>query len=174
MNNIREKRGKKMTDQKVIEIVTAQEEALVFDHFTNADAWDLGCALVEEAKATGAAPAIQIKLMSGYTVFQYGFDGTCLNHEHWLIRKERTARLHNASTMKVGYLLSAAGAKMEDWYMDSMEYSTCPGAFPINVKGVGVVGFILVSGISILADHDMIIGALIKYLGVEGVERIQD
>ncbi len=42
-----------MTDQKVIEIVTAQEEALVFDHFTNADAWDLGCALVEEAKETG-------------------------------------------------------------------------------------------------------------------------
>ena len=163
-----------MTDQQVLDIVSAQEAALQFNHFTNTDAWDLGNALVNEAKECGFEPAISIRLMSGYTVFQYGFNNTGLNHEAWMVRKERTAKLHMASSMKVDALVKLNGIKLEDWYMDSMEYSTCPGAFPIVVKGVGMVGTIIVSGISILSDHDMIIGALCKYLNVEGVERIQD
>ncbi len=163
-----------MTDQQILDIIIKQEEVLQFDHFTNADAWEVGNAIVNEAKEGGFAPAIQIKLNSGYTVFKYGFDGTGLNHDHWLIRKERVAKLHMASTMKVDYLLKTCGAKMEDWYMDPMEYSTCPGAFPINVKGVGMIGLIMVSGISVLTDHDLIIGALMKYLGVTDLERVQD
>ncbi len=163
-----------MTDTQVLDILNAQEEALVFDHFTNSDAWDLGNILVDEARKGGFQPAIIIRLMSGYTVFQYGFDNTGLNHEHWLVRKERVAKLHMASSMKVDYLLKTTGSAMTDWFMDPMEYSTCGGAFPIKVKGVGMVGTILVSGISVLTDHDLIIGALMKYLGVDRLERIQD
>ena len=163
-----------MTDQQILDIITKQEEVLVFDHFTNEDAWEVGNALVNEAKAGGFAPAIEIKLNSGYTVFKYGFPGTGLNHDHWLTRKEKVAKLHMASTMKVDYLLKTSGAAMTDWYMDPMEYSTCPGAFPINVKGVGMIGLIMVSGISILTDHDLIIGALMKYLGITDLERVQD
>lgn len=163
-----------MTDQQILDIIVKQEEVLQFDHFTNEDALAVGNAIINEAKEGGFAPAIEIKYNNGYTVFKYGFDGTGPNNDHWLTRKEKVAQLHMCSTMKVDYLLKTSGAAMTDWYMDPMEYSTCPGAFPIHVKGAGMIGLIMVSGISVLTDHDLIIGALMKYLGVTDLERVQD
>ena len=67
-----------------------QEEILQFSSFTNADAWELGNLIVAEAAKRGAAVLVRIRLNNGYTVFQYGMDGTNLYHEQWLTRKENT------------------------------------------------------------------------------------
>ena len=55
-----------------------QEEILQFSHFTNADAWTLGNMLVAEAQRRGASVMISIRLNNGFTVCQYGFDGSNL------------------------------------------------------------------------------------------------
>ena len=50
-----------------------------------------GNLIVAEAAKRGAAVLVRIRLNNGYTVFQYGMDGTNLYHgkHQWLTRKER-------------------------------------------------------------------------------------
>ena len=76
-----------MTIDEVISVLEMQEEILQFSHFTNADAWTLGNMLVAEAQRRGASVMISIRLNNGFTVFQYGFDGTNLYNENWISRK---------------------------------------------------------------------------------------
>ncbi|MFI3238166.1 MAG: heme-binding protein [Lachnospiraceae bacterium] len=161
-----------MNDLEILGVVEKQEEAFVFEQFTHEDAWKLGNIIVEVARRRKFSPAISIRLMSGYTVFQYGFDNTGLDHENWMLRKLASCEVKMMSTMRLDYILKTCELDMRDaWFMDPMEYSTCPGAFPIKVKGVGMIGTILVSGISVLTDHDLIAEALNEYFGTE-VERI--
>ena len=42
-------------------------------------------------------------------------------------------------------------------------YYACGGAFPIKVDGVGIIGTIIVSGIAVITDHEIIIDCLEKY-----------
>ena len=78
-----------MTIEELSSVLQMQEEILQFSSFTNADAWELGNLIVAEAAKRGAAVLVRIRLNNGYTVFQYGMDGTNLYHEQWLTRKEK-------------------------------------------------------------------------------------
>ena len=70
-----------MTIEELSSVLQMQEEILQFSSFTNADAWELGNLIVAEAAKRGAAVLVRIRLNNGYTVFQYGMDGTNLYHE---------------------------------------------------------------------------------------------
>ena len=72
-----------MTIEELSSVLQMQEEILQFSSFTNADAWELGNLIVAEAAKRGAAVLVRIRLNNGYTVFQYGMDGTNLYHEQW-------------------------------------------------------------------------------------------
>ncbi len=152
-----------MTDQEILRIATAQEELFQFEHFHSEDAWKLGNILVEIAKEKGFAPALSIRLNNGFTLFQFGFDNTGLDHENWMQRKLNTTKVKQFSTLKAMYLLKTMNITLADWFMEEATYSTCPGAFPIKIKGTGMIGTILVSGISVEDDHNLIIEALMKY-----------
>ena len=65
-----------MTIEELSSVLQMQEEILQFSSFTNADAWELGNLIVAEAAKRGAAVLVRIRLNNGYTVFQYGMDGT--------------------------------------------------------------------------------------------------
>ena len=159
---------------EILEILKQQEEVLKFKHFTNADAWELGSIIVEEARKNNFPAAISIKLNNGYTVFQYGFDGTGLDHKNWMERKENTVKVKAMSSMRAYATLKVQNITLADWFLDPMEYSICGGAFPINVEGVGIIGTIIVSGISGAMDHDLIIEGLCQYLKVDYLKRIKE
>ena len=92
-----------MTIDEVISVLEMQEEILQFSHFTNADAWTLGNMLVAEAQRRGASVMISIRLNNGFTVFQYGFDGTNLYNENWISRKQKTVMVTEKSKPSSGY-----------------------------------------------------------------------
>lgn len=164
-----------MDVEKILEILEEQENYFHFNKFDSDDVWKLGCCLIEEAKERKFSPAFSIRLNNGYTIFQYGFHGTGLDHANWMDRKERMTKTKQMSSLRCAYLLKKAGSKMEEaWFMDSMEYSDCGGAFPIYVDGVGMIGSILASGISVLNDHDVIIGGLCRFFGKCNIKRIYD
>lgn len=159
----------------MLNIVEQQEDRLVFEHFDNKDAWDIGNQIVQEAKKRELNPAISIRLNNGFIVFQYGFNNTGLDHENWMKRKENTAKTKGFSSLKADLILKTSGLDLEkDWFMDPMEYSTCGGAFPIRVKGVGIIGFIIVSGISYLMDHELIIEGLRSYFNMNDLPKVTD
>lgn len=100
-----------MTIEELSSVLQMQEEILQFSSFTNADAWELGNLIVAEAAKRGAAVLVRIRLNNGYTVFQYGMDGTNLYHEQWLTRKENTVRPYRKKQSADVYGSEGAGRK---------------------------------------------------------------
>jgi uncharacterized protein (UPF0303 family) len=48
--------------------------------------------------------------------------------------------------------------------LDPDQYAAHGGAFPVIVKGVGVVGTVAVSGLPQAEDHDLLVGVLREFL----------
>ncbi|MDD3339245.1 MAG: heme-binding protein [Lachnospiraceae bacterium] len=162
-----------MTVEEVLKILEMQEEVLQFSHFTHADAWAVGNAIVAEASRRDLAVAVSIRLNNGSTVFQYEFDGTGLDNEHWMQRKMNTVKYKEMSSLRAYTELQVSGETLDDWAMDPREFAICGGGFPIRVEEVGVIGVILVSGLEHVADHDLIIKCISKYLHVDEIPRIR-
>lgn len=164
---------KERTIEEVLHVLEMQEEILQFRHFTNADAWELGSLMVSEAKIKGLPIAISIRLNSGFTVFQYGFDGTNYDNECWMQRKANTVKRMEISSLRLFTDLKQSGKTMEERFLDEAEYACCGGGFPLRIEEAGVIGVILVSGLNHVADHDFIIKCLGKYLHMDEVPRIK-
>ena len=162
-----------MTIEELSSVLQMQEEILQFSSFTNADAWELGNLIVAEAAKRGAAVLVRIRLNNGYTVFQYGMDGTTLYNEQWLIRKENTVRVTEQSSLRFYMDLRQSQENMEERFLDPREYAACGGGFPIRVEEVGVIGTIAVSGLDHVSDHDLLVKCISKYLHVAEVPRIR-
>lgn len=152
-----------MMYDEILSVLQEQEDSFIFKHFTNEDAWDVGNIIVNEFKKQGFSAAVSIRLNNGYTVFQYGTDGTGIDHANWITRKENTVKVKAMSSMRAYATLKANNITLADWFLDPMEFSTCGGAFPIKVEGVGIIGTIIVSGIAVITDHEIIIECLEKY-----------
>ncbi len=165
---------KEKTLEEVMKILELQEEILQFTHFTHADAWELGNMIVQEAKKREQNVAVSIRLNSGLIVFQYLFDGKTQMNEDWLQRKFHTVRDTESSSLFLYTKLAKTERTMQDVYMDEKIYANSGGGFPIRVEEVGVIGAVIVSGLNHVADHDLVIKCLSKYLHTDEVPRIKD
>ena len=162
-----------MTVEELVKVLEMQEEILQFSSFTNSDAWELGNMVIQEAKRLGLTVAVRIRLNNGYTVFQYGMDGTNLLNEQWMTRKENTVKTLEESSLRFCMNLRANQESLEDHFLDPREYAACGGGFPIRVEEVGVIGTIVVSGLDHVSDHDLLVKCISKYLHVAEVPRIR-
>ena len=162
-----------MTVEELVKVLEMQEEILQFSSFTNADAWELGNIVIQEAKRLGRTIAVRIRLNNGYTVFQYGMDGTNLLNEQWMTRKENTVKTLEESSLRFCMNLRANQESLEDHFLDPRDYAACGGGFPIRVEEVGGIGTIVVSGLDHVSDHDLLVKCISKYLHVAEVPRIR-
>ena len=165
---------KEKTLEEVMKILELQEEILQFTHFTNADAWDLGNIIVAEAKKRELSVAVSIRLNNGLVVFQHMFDGKTLMNEDWIKRKFNTVRDTESSSLFLYTKLEKTQRTMQEVHMDEHIYANSGGGFPIRIEEVGVIGAIVVSGLNHVADHDLVIKCLSKYLHTDEVPRIKD
>lgn len=165
---------KEKTIEEVLKILEMQEEILQFNHFNNQDALELGSLIVREAKQRNLSIAVSIRLNNGYTVFQYGFDGTNYHNEMWMTRKFNTVRTTEKSSLRVYTQLQQDEQTMADLFLDEREYACCGGGFPIRIEEVGVIGCVIISGLNHVADHDFVIKCLSKYLHADEVPRIKE
>ena len=51
-----------MTVEELVKVLEMQEEILQFSSFTNADAWELGNMVIQEAKRLGLTVAVRTKI----------------------------------------------------------------------------------------------------------------
>ena len=84
-----------MNDQyeAIARMTMEQEQTLRCSHFSNEDAWNLGCCLVERIREQGIALAVCIRRLNGHVLFQYAGEGTSQNNENWMRRKFNTVAL---------------------------------------------------------------------------------
>jgi uncharacterized protein (UPF0303 family) len=141
------------------EELLAQEEELQFSSFTNDDAWALGRMLVEAA--AGLPVAIDIS-RGEQRLFHAALEGSAADNHAWIERKNRVVRRFGHSSFYMG--VSSEGEFNARYLLDESEFAAHGGAFPVIVRGVGVVGTVTVSGLPQEEDHRLVVSVLRAFL----------
>ncbi|MYT71518.1 MULTISPECIES: heme-degrading domain-containing protein [unclassified Streptomyces] len=141
-----------------------QESRLVLDSFGHDDAWRLGNLLVELARERQAPVAIDIT-RSGQQLFHAALPGSTPDNDAWIARKRRVVERYQVSSLLVGTRFRAKGTTFEDSSrLDLDTYAAHGGAFPLTVRGAGVVGTVVVSGLPQVEDHALVVEALSRFI----------
>ncbi len=148
-----------------LELLTHQEQVLVFDRFDEGTAWEIGSALVGVAQAQKAPVVVNIRTPDR-TLFHAALAGAKPANDSWARRKSNLVLREHESSLRFGQALKAKGKTLADHGIEFADYADHGGSFPVRVKGVGVIGAITVSGLASVDDHAMIVGVLAKFLGV--------
>ena len=144
--------------------LTADEDRLVLDRFDEDDAWRLGSLLVERARTAGLPVAIAIR-RNGQRLFHAALPGSAADNDDWLQRKMDVVDRYNASSYLVGTRFAAAGGDFDvDARRDPRAFAAHGGAFPLRVRGVGVIGSVAVSGLPQAEDHALVVDVLTEFL----------
>jgi uncharacterized protein (UPF0303 family) len=145
--------------------LVGEEEELQFSSFTNDDAWALGCALVDAARARSAPVAIDVS-RNGHQLFHAALPGAAPDNDDWIERKVRVVQRYGHSSLAVGQLWRERGTTFEDAVqVDHRRYAAHGGAFPVSVRSVGAVGAVAVSGLPQVDDHRLVVSAIRDLLG---------
>lgn len=154
--------------EETIARVEEDERRLQFLTFSDEDAFTLGTQMRTLALARGHAITIDIA-RGEQRLFHTALPGTSAHNGKWIERKKRTVREWGCSSYAVGLrfpLLDAPySLEMAPW-MDPRSYSGSGGGFPIVVVGAGLVGTVAISGLRHDLDHDFIVDALERFLGL--------
>ena len=152
-----------MTDEasaELLEELLAQEEELVFDRFTDEDAWELGSWMVTQARGRRLPVAVDI-VRHGHRLFHFSFDGASPDNEQWIRRKAALVDRTGHSSFYVGRLLASQGRTIEEAkLLPESEFAPHGGCFPLKIRNVGPVGHVAVSGLPQADDHAFVVEAL--------------
>lgn len=125
---------------------------------------EVGLALVQAAREQGKAVTVDIT-RGGQQLFHFAMAGTSLDNGEWVKRKNRVVNRFGHSSYYMGISLKSAGKTIEEKYLlPESEYAPHGGAFPLIIKGVGVVGTITVSGLPQEEDHALVVSVLRQFL----------
>jgi uncharacterized protein (UPF0303 family) len=150
-----------------LETIAAQEDGLQFTAFGAETAWKLGCLLRDAALDKGAAMTIEIQV-AGRTVFAFATDGAPAGQADWIRRKRNTVMRFGRSSYAMGLMLQVEGKTIEARHgLTLADFAMHGGGFPIVLKGTGLVGSVVVSGLPQREDHSMVVDAMAAVLGVE-------
>ncbi len=150
-----------------LEKIGEQERRLRFRQFDAETAWAIGSALKAEAERRGVAVTIDIQV-NGHTLFAYAMRGTSPDNWDWIRRKKNVVQRYQRSSYAVGLKNEAAGTNFHaKTGLDVKDYAVHGGCFPILLEGTGCVGTITVSGLPQREDHEMVVEALARHLGIQ-------
>jgi uncharacterized protein (UPF0303 family) len=141
-----------------------QERRLTFPRFDNADAWGLGCLLVDLATSRDLPIAVDIR-RGLQQLFHAALPGSTADNDAWIARKVRVVERYGSSSYLVGRRLKAKGQELDvGMGVDPALFAAHGGAFPVRVLHVGVVGVVTVSGLPQADDHALVVEAVEVHL----------
>ena len=140
------------------------ERRLTFERFDYADAWALGCLLVD--LATGRELPIAIDIRRGQQqMFHAALPGSVADNDTWIERKVRVVQRFSASSFLVGRRLAAKGQSLDAGMgVEPALYAPHGGGFPIRLPNSGVIGVVTVSGLPQADDHALVVEAIEAFL----------
>ena len=150
-----------------LDLVKKQEECLVFDHFDEDKALEIGLDMIELAvKKYRKAAAVRI-VMDATTVFAYKMPGTSCENDWWMDRKLAFSQYTGVSSLR-GYLEEQMGERDNTWEKREGNLAICGGCIPVRMKdGSPVFAYLLVSGMEHYEDHQLAADAAAKFLKVD-------
>jgi uncharacterized protein (UPF0303 family) len=155
-----------MSVEKDLAEIAAQEAALQFDQFGAEMAWTIGCKLRERALRLGKGMTFQVQI-AGRVLFEAATDGASGGQADWVRRKRNTVMRFGRSSYAVGLQLELDGQTMEARHgLALADYAAHGGGFPIVLRGTGLVGTVVASGLPQREDHALVVAVLGEALGV--------
>lgn len=139
--------------------IELEERDLVLASFTATDAWTLGSELVRVAQARGLGVAVDVR-RPGQILFHAALPGATQDNDRWIERKAATVFRFEQSTLLLQRRFAAAAFSPDEGWLDPRTYTLAGGAFPIVVRGAGLVAVATVSGLTDVEDHALVVGAL--------------
>ena len=147
----------------IIAEVEEQERTLLFDSFDSDAALEIGMALVERAKAEKLAITMDVT-KGGQVLFRHALEGTSPDNDEWVRRKNATVYRFHRSSYGFGLRMKSTGMTLLQFGASEKDYCLFGGAFPVTVRGVGIVGTVTVSGLTEEQDHALVVQAIREYL----------
>ena len=145
---------------ELLETLTRQEQELQFTAFGSDTALALGLKVVELAKQGGKIITVNVTV-NGKVLFHHAMQGASSDQADWIRRKNNVVTRFGRCSFYVGTDHKHRGAVFEEVkYLDPKDYAANGGAFPITIKGVGMIGTATVSGLRQAEDHALLVEAL--------------
>jgi len=155
-----------MTDTATVSLAALlrEEQQLQFDRFDDATARAVGAQLV--ARAEREHKTVTIQVSRGDTVlFKQAMPGASPDHADWIRRKNNLVERTGHSSFYTHNEVRQGGGDHDALPgLDMRDYAAHGGAFPVIVRGQGVVGTVTVSGLPGPDDHALVVAALKDYL----------
>ncbi|MFG6485255.1 heme-degrading domain-containing protein [Roseateles sp. BYS78W] len=153
---------KSLKAQKTVAECAAQENALVLDRLSAADAMAIGQSILALALEwfPGRPIAIHIE-KDEHPLFVYFMDGTGAGNADWVNKKKNVVRRFGHSSWMVRQQFLERGVDFnQDTGLDPELFRAEGGAFPLVVRGQGRIGTVIVSGLEGWEDHILAVGGL--------------
>lgn len=155
-----------MTAESDIKTIVEQERALVFERFDEDIAFSVGATARDVAKGLGKGGIAVGVYLWDRTMFYGATTGAAEHNRIWIERKAGLVRLMLKSSYRMVLERGDKPRILEpNWAIDPSRYALAGGAFPIVVKGIGIVGATVVSGLHERDDHEVSRGAIAEVLG---------
>jgi uncharacterized protein (UPF0303 family) len=128
--------------------------------------------LRERAVQLGKPMTFQIQL-AGRVLFEAATEGASGGQADWIRRKRNTVMRFGRSSYAVGLQLELEGQTMEARHgLLLADYAAHGGGFPVVLRGTGLVGTVVASGLPQREDHALVVAVMAEVLGaaVEGLD----
>lgn len=147
----------------------ARESAtLVLPSLTQSEALELGEIAAQIGRDRSLPIAIEVRLKD-WTVYHASLPGSSPENDRWIARKARVVLATEHSTMYERVLAEEQGI---DWYasmnLPEETHAIHGGGLALNVKGRGLVGVLLISGLPQVEDHLLGVEVIAEYLARKG------
>lgn len=147
----------------------ARESAtLVLPSLTQSEALELGEIAAQIGRDRSLPIAIEVRLKD-WTVYHASLQGSSPENDRWIARKARVVLATEHSTMYERVLAEEQGI---DWYasmnLPEETHAIHGGGLALNVKGRGLVGVLLISGLPQVEDHLLGVEVIAEYLARKG------
>jgi uncharacterized protein (UPF0303 family) len=146
--------------------VIRQEELLVFRSFDEADAWNLGCALREEASKYDAGLVIDIR-SGNQILFNSFMPGATIENIDWVRKKINLVEIMKTSSYLIGLEVKFGIGEEKIKGLSEVDYAWHGGCFPVRLTTGEVVALVTVSGLPQRDDHKLVTDVIADYLGVD-------
>lgn len=155
-------------DEALLATLLEQEERLQLDRFDNEVAFRLGMMLVERARADRLILTVDVTRVH-QQLFHVALPGTTIDNDHWIRRKNAVVYRFGHSSFYMGVSCRARGLSLaERFAVDPAAFAAHGGAFPVRVRGVGLIGTVTVSGLPQEEDHRLVVATLEAFIAAGG------
>ena len=154
-------------DLVALDLLAHEEQQLQFERFDQSIADAIGAKIVERARNKRQTVTVQIK--QGETVlFTQAMPGASPDHLDWIRRKNNLVKRTGHSSFYTHNEVRQGGGDYDALPgLDMRDYAAHGGAFPVVVRGQGLVGTVTVSGLPGADDHALAVAGVKDYLGVQ-------